>query len=880
MTRYLLLLCLAGCTTFEPVERGVCGNGLVEANEDCDSNEASCVRCAVLCAADADCPTAAYACGTDGLCHAPSGALGAPVPAGPFQIDDLAITDIDRDGIGDAVGVSSTSIAIRYGDPAARLSRVQSVLTPPHASPPAFGDLDGDGAIDIAISAPDGLVAYGSRFGTLAPQSVRSALVDTLGESEVDLREVFQLSTFTIGAFIVDDTNTGAVALGIIDFLGNFSFHAPCLARLGLVTEAAFDPASVDVYKVSDSDSVVAFVADTTPRKLCVLSLHKPLLAPWVVTDITPANAFAPVKKPILADLEADGDKCPGLVNTDGGAPALRYWDGTANAGACTLTQVASPMGSALLPAGQSAANIVVGRVPLTPSFGSLATDMLVLSDGLYAFIPGASGGFGQLYRSERRLGGADFADLDGDGLGDGVLLAESEDDVDVLFRRPNALIPALPGYVVYRIDTASRVVATKIGDYDGNRRLDLALVEQFADYQRMSVSYGRADYLAPPVPIGAFTSVLSLASVPFGGAEDQAGITDDLLVLQPPPPGRTTTSITLLLGSPLGTMIPYFDPRIDDDPDGLGPMVSDHARTAIVGLVTGAFGGATSPGVRDLLAIGVDTRDAPASAPELWRLPGTDTGPDATEQLPRSTTGLADCATGVGTGLCVREARFLAWPTSEDTDAVLAIDRASPPHAVRFDLAGSGPAMASSLGPVVTALGTDTIVRSLQRGDIDGDGTDELIVVAPPRTQAGEGAVLVCAMSGSTAASCEDRVPAIAAAADALATPITACVDAAPIRATFHDRMTAVTSAQDLVVACRDAAGSAIYRITRRVSGDDVVLLARTSTAIGRLHAGDVTGDRVDDVLVIEGESGAQSLVVFPQCSSRDAAVCTGGTP
>jgi hypothetical protein len=39
---YLILL--AACTDFDDVSRGVCGNGLLEPNEDCDSSDASCVR--------------------------------------------------------------------------------------------------------------------------------------------------------------------------------------------------------------------------------------------------------------------------------------------------------------------------------------------------------------------------------------------------------------------------------------------------------------------------------------------------------------------------------------------------------------------------------------------------------------------------------------------------------------------------------------------------------------------------------------------------------------------------------------------------------------------------------------------------------------------
>ncbi|MGE0396243.1 MAG: FG-GAP repeat domain-containing protein [Kofleriaceae bacterium] len=871
----LVIACvlLAACTSFEPIDRGVCGNGLVEAGEDCDSDDPSCQRCAVLCSDDTDCPTSAYACGTDGTCHAPSGALGSPVAAGAFQVDDIAITDIDRDGIGDAVGVSSTSIAIRYGEAAGRLSRAESVLTPSHSSPPAIGDLDGDGATDIAVLASDGLVAYGSRFGALAPMTARSALVDTVGGNDIDLRKAFQLASFTIGAFAVDGA-TGFWGLVVIDFLGNFVGAAPCMSRIGTIGEAQLSMSDVDVYRVSDTDSVVSFVTEGAQPKLCVMALHKPLIGNWQITDITPANAASLARKPVLADLEADADKCPGLINTDAGAPGLRYWDGAMNAGACTLAQVASPAGTALPAAGQLSANVAVGRVPLVPAFGAFAADMVVMSDGVYAYLPGPGGGFGLLYRSERRLAGADFADLDGDAAIDGVLLAESDDDVEVLFRRPNSLVPAIPGYVVYRVDTSSRVVATKIGDYDGNGRLDLAIVEQLADYQRMLVSYGTMNYLSPAVSVGAFTEVLSLATVPFGGAEDQAAITDDLLVLQPPPPGQTSSSISLLLGSTLGTMIPFFDPRIDDDPDEAGPMVSEQDRLQLTNVVIGRFGGSTSEGPGDLLAIGVDSRDMPQSAPVLWRMPGTDTGPDSTEVPAKDTMGLADCAKDIGTGLCVREARYLAWPTSGDADVVFAIDRASPPHAVRFDPAASGTASASSLTPVVDGLGSAAIARSLRPADLDGDGAPELVVVGAPRSQGGDSVVLVCEMSGAMATSCEDRVPAVRGAAAALGAPITACIDAAPIRATYHDRESEVSAAQALVIACRDEEGSALYR----VRGDEITLLARTSSKLDRVIAGDVTGDGVDDVLAVEGESGAQSLVVFPQCSSREQAACAGG--
>src|SRR5262249_9470468 len=128
-TAYLALL-LAGCTDFAPIERGVCGNGLLEPGEDCDSQDAACRRCAVTCSVASDCPTTDYEWGVDGLCHAPGGALGQPHSAGTFQANELRVTDIDHDGIGDVLGLSRTSIVVRHGEATAQLAALDSIVTP------------------------------------------------------------------------------------------------------------------------------------------------------------------------------------------------------------------------------------------------------------------------------------------------------------------------------------------------------------------------------------------------------------------------------------------------------------------------------------------------------------------------------------------------------------------------------------------------------------------------------------------------------------------------------------------------------------------------------------------------------------------------------
>ncbi|HEY4181998.1 MAG TPA: VCBS repeat-containing protein [Kofleriaceae bacterium] len=879
---FILGAALTACTSFDSIDRNVCGNGIVEAGEDCDSSEASCVRCAVSCQTAVDCPNAAYTCGTDGLCAAPGGELDNRVVAGAFPVDDVTVTDIDRDGIGDVLGVSTTSLSIRFGDSNGRLERAQSVLTPPHIAASAFGDIDGDGATDVAFASADGLIAYGSQFGALAPLQSSKALVDSDTGTPLDLRRTLPLAR---RAFIglVDGGNQGAALITFDEYSG-FTISTPCQQGPLPVLFSQLELSTLEVYNSSQTDTVLAIRLNTPVPRYCVMAFHldtTPSMLQdqkWKTTDITPGTLAVGTKKLFLADLDFDNNQnCPGLVNVDQGFKNVKYWGATTTASHCAF----AAGGFAALttaPDTNDPNEVVVGHVELSPGIAFCAHDAIVTSTGvwIYANIFGFTG-WGKGYNSLREIAGSTSADLDGDGIVDGVLVAANEDDIDILYRKPNPSNPNFPAFVLNRIDTTNKVTKVAVGDYDGNGHVDLAYVENLGAYERISVAYNHSDFLAPPVQVAAMKAVTDMVAISGVSNEDPYGITSDLFVLLPPNDVQPVSSLAILLGSTLGTMIPVIDPRASDN------AAQDQERTRMNSVVIGKFVASTMGKLSDLLLFApLKSPSATAPSPEVWRLAGTSDGPDGSATPPIATTGFADCSQTMVPGLCVDDAKYLAWPNGT-TDAVIAIDHRTPPNAVSF-LASAATIAATPLTPVVQALMDKAPVRSLQRADLYGNGTNALIVVASNRGETTlDNAILTCTMDGVVAQACVDVSAQLLEKLASDGTPALECIDAAPAHVQYRDRASADDTTLlgvDLVVACHEeAADGTVGSVLYRVSADgSYTPLARTSTRIGAIRIGDVTGDGVEDVVAVEGDQGVQTLVVFPQCSSRNARACGGG--
>jgi hypothetical protein len=159
----LSIASLGGCTDIAELPYDVCGNGVIEANEDCDGvgiDANTCNgECRLTCTAELRCPVG-WGCGSDGLCRQPSGAFSAEGTAVALPASSLEVADLDGDGTTDVVASQGSTVALAFVDSAGFLPEVTTLSVEPideFPDRPAVGDLDGDGRSDLVVRVGDGL---------------------------------------------------------------------------------------------------------------------------------------------------------------------------------------------------------------------------------------------------------------------------------------------------------------------------------------------------------------------------------------------------------------------------------------------------------------------------------------------------------------------------------------------------------------------------------------------------------------------------------------------------------------------------------------------------------------------------------------------------
>ena len=157
----LALFGAASCASLPEIQRGVCGNGVIEAGEDCDTQPAGSCRkagsageCRFDCSLDSNnerraCPEG-YGCGSDSICRAPSGdfvvAAAKPSEEPTFV---MSVADFDGDKRDDLLMVGLNGLGISFFD--SKGTPAGQFRMPTAPTIPAVGQLTPDTLADFSI---------------------------------------------------------------------------------------------------------------------------------------------------------------------------------------------------------------------------------------------------------------------------------------------------------------------------------------------------------------------------------------------------------------------------------------------------------------------------------------------------------------------------------------------------------------------------------------------------------------------------------------------------------------------------------------------------------------------------------------------------------
>jgi hypothetical protein len=458
------------CLDIAPVDLGVCGNGVQEADEYCDSFSIGATPCrdasaplpCTLDCSDVACPEG-YACGSDATCRRASD--------NEFEVSSSTIAASGRLAAGDfdCDGADSLIVTDDLEGPSTSVPRVLSPWPQPSLV-----------SLGYPVSQTTVLASRSGRcddvvgpWTTAAPLSARSGLLVLEG---VEARGLVPRAQLSIGVTTTGDVV--AVRRGSAEAHGSPIFFES-LDGQGQLIAADLDDAPRVVAIAPRGPEALAvrpFVADSpvTPCERVFLAFTSPPAVWWVDpcaedgswrTQATGELSELPVTSSLsgaaVADVDADGGTDL-VASTADGAFWWRSLDVDAEWRKFSIEFEGPPgIGPGRLLA---AANPADGEA-------ILVTERLLLRGTI------GDGSFAGQTLSARVVGTWSQAltvDLDGDDLLDVALATTGARDVDV-FRWVPGGQPPNPEAI-----TTSGVVQQLIaGDFDGDKRIDLALLEE-----------------------------------------------------------------------------------------------------------------------------------------------------------------------------------------------------------------------------------------------------------------------------------------------------------------------------------------------------------------------------------------------------------------
>jgi hypothetical protein len=618
-----LLLSLFGCTNFPVIEAGVCGNAVIEKNEDCDTFPLDGGVCRLAgdvgeCHFDCrqsvngtriSCPKD-MGCGSDDLCHYPTGDFDKAVNFASGVSSWLSTADFDGDHRLDIIStegandLSQARFRIHYFDADAELEQTRTF--PRVVTRPIARKLTGDDDADDLIFSNDliGMVP-GRADREWIPATFSSYVLPGSRLRAVPVRADGVGDAIGLAVFSVLDDGPGVYVPSLAD--ATLTWVAPLDQPFEKLVSS---PNSAELFTGADSpcsEVVYAFSGDDTVHVLDLCQLGSDPNGDEVLWREAALERLVRLPKgskvssaPLTVDVDGDGHL--DVLVGSGYSTFVAHGDGV------TLEAEAS-----LLELRVGDHTIIDGRdtfddpFPVAPplAVGDLTGDGVpdfvepigILSshkslvDGVVRYVKSYE-------NSSKPWTMAAMTDLNANGSSDVVASTQGEPGLSFL-GGSNGPYP-----VHTHLNTQGRVQALTTGDFDGDRILDVAYVQSGpprSNGDTLAIAFGQRDGV--PLP---GSRVAAVAGVQQLGSAGQGGIDSVFLISQDKLNGVTRSQFTLFDGSP--DRLP-FAPYSLVTFSVTGSLHDSLARV----LAVGAF---TTPGANDVFALGGEGRD-----PKEWSM-------------------------------------------------------------------------------------------------------------------------------------------------------------------------------------------------------------------------------------------------------------------
>lgn len=874
MTRALILAAALGaflgaCTDVPDLERGDCGNRIIEAGEDCDgfaeagltcgqpaSDEAGkATQCFFVCEPADDTPACPpnWECGDEGRCREPTKTFdqdGATTL--PFPVEEFAVGDVNGDGYEDLVGNQSSLVSMRLGSATAILAGKVDVQTPEPIGPLLFSYIDNDSLFDVIVPILDGLFTLaGDARTSLEPVPYASLALNPLGGFRALTVEAFtgnndrdrEILAFTNDGMVFFE----AASSSALAFPGQGSSFATLVNDIGVGNIDG--DALGEVALAFDKKNVVHICEGRVDSSGLERSLQ-------VVCDDTAAvvNPIAAAGGTRFADVNGDRllDLLVSVTVNDTMQVEVLLNNGAGGFATGVVSQVFSGGSASPRP---NPWPIAVADLDDDNADDYVFSNEIVLVADSGAAVP--QSGNSAVKAASDTWSSAAITDINGDDRLDVAVGLERANRID-FFVNSRAGADVVFNKFPLNLDARPRLL--RAGDFDGDLVGDVAFVLGVPNDEQpnqVAVSFGNTSGSSSPAAVmGSFGTVEVLEPIETSlGINDFDTITDLAVVFSTEEP--KTRLANVLRGSSLRRMLsPFFlfnEQEQFDQPQGL-----------VLGNFASRAGEASS--APDLLVI-----TEFASRFRAWLLTGTGVRAGLL-----ATGGQLDVTTvtGFDFGCALWRAADLDGAPGDEVvgmDGRLGCDNAGGDNggtmlqleisAGAFD--GNDP---NALAPGVSELGEGFVnLRSLKLHDMDLDGRLDVVALFQGDAQAGIDSVAVVLWNDGGKFDASRRAE--------IRFPGMVFYDAAPIQYGSETPELLLLSDEYIFHVLYNASAGRLYGVP-----DD---LFEKEGGVGHLAAADINGDGLSDIVYTNGEDARVILqIAAPPLGDQNPGSSQDGGP